>query len=497
MIARVPGLMTGTQIRGRTASSERDKASRVTDVVSTLWSFCHTLRHDGMDHADYVEQLTYLLFLKMADEQTIALPEGASWDSLRAAGPKLREEYVRALQRLGKGDRVLRDIFQGAESHFRDDANLRRLLDLIDDVAWTGLGVDVQGAAFEGLLEKAASAGKKGAGQYFTPRPLVDAIVRCLKPKPTGLDFRLTDPACGTGGFLVAAYEWFSASRARGTGEALRRMQHSTYYGQEIVARPRRLALMNLYLRGIDARISLGDAIYGPPPHERFDIVLTNPPFGSKGVGSVPSRADFTVRTSSKQLNFLQHVRTILKPTGRAAVVLPDSALFTSAGIVVLRELFASCDVHTVLRLPRGTFAPYTSGTAANVVFFNRAGPTRETWIYDARLGAKPLTKRARPLVDDHFAEFERCFGEDPAGHAPRSHTDAATGRWRRFTTDDVVAAGYRLDSLRWMSETPTTEALLDDEARHLLATAKASLQEALDELANLEELLGAEPLPV
>jgi type I restriction enzyme M protein len=307
----------------------------------------------------------------------------------------------------------------------------------------------------------------------------------------------VTDPACGTGGFLVAAYEWLHTSRPRVNREALWQLQASAFHGQELVARPRRLALMNLYLRGVKAHISLGDAIYGPPPAERFDVVLTNPPFGSKGAGSVPPRDDFTVRTSSKQLNFLQHVRTILKPDGRAAVVLPDSALFAATGTDLLRELFSDSDVHTLLRLPSGTFAPYTEGTAANVVFFNRSGPTRETWIYDARVGAERLTKRVRPLSDHHFAEFERCFGEDPGGHAPRRQADAESGRWRRFAVDDVAEAGYQLDSLRWMSDTPpSSEALLNDDARALLGTAKASLQRALNELALLEELLGTESRP-
>jgi type I restriction enzyme M protein len=241
----------------------------MSDVVQKLWGFCHTLRHDGIDYGDYIEQITYLLFLKMADERGIAIPEGCDWPTLRDyTGTELTDHYIDILRKLGKAPGLLGDIYAGAQSRFKNPVNLKRLIGLIDETEWTALDVDVKAAAYEGLLEKAASEGKKGAGQYFTPRVLIQSIVRCMKPDPRAhRDFTICDPACGTGGFLVAAYEWLKQE----TGGALdrdvaRRVRTATYVGQDLVDRPHRMALMNLYLHNIEPQIALGDAIYEPPP---------------------------------------------------------------------------------------------------------------------------------------------------------------------------------------------------------------------------------------
>jgi|SRR5579862_919535 len=352
----------------------------MSDIVAKLWGFCHTLRHDGIDYGDYIEQITYLLFLKMADERALDLPEQTDWAYLRTqSGTDLTDAYTEALRQLGRQPGMLGDIFSGSQSRFTNPVNLKKLISLIDETEWTALDVDVKAAAFEGLLEKAAAEGKKGAGQYFTPRLLIQSMVRCIKPDPrASRDFTIGDPACGTGGFLVAAYEWLMNE----TGGALdrdiaKRIRTETYYGQELVARPRRLALMNLYLHQVEPRISLGDSIYEAPDSVRFDVILTNPPFGTKGANQAPDRDDFVVSTSNKQLNFIQHVLTTLKPGGRAAVVVPDNVLFASQAGEVFRVLMEDCDVHTVLRLPRGTFNPYTDGTKTNVIFFTRAYPLR------------------------------------------------------------------------------------------------------------------------
>ncbi len=296
----------------------------MSDIVQKLWGFCHVLRHDGIDYGDYIEQLTYLLFLKMADERGIdlsALPlttdkgktteVDCSWPTLyKQTGTGLIDHYIETLRTLGKQRGLLGNIFAGAQSRFNNPVNLKRMLTLINETEWTALDVDVKAQAFEGLLEKAASEGKKGAGQYFTPRVLIKSIVRCMKPDPRAhKEFTIGDPACGTGGFLVAAYEWLIEQ----TGGALerdvaKRVKKSTYFGQDLVERPRRLALMNLYLHGLEPEIALGDAIYEVPSSERFDVVLTNPPFGTKGANQAPEREDFTIETSNKQLNFLQHV---------------------------------------------------------------------------------------------------------------------------------------------------------------------------------------------
>jgi type I restriction enzyme M protein len=351
----------------------------VTDIVAKLWGFCHTLRHDGIDYGDYIEQLTYLLFLKMAEERGAAVPEGYDWASLKArSGTKLLDHYNEVLRKLRDAGGLLGDIFTQANSRFSNPVNLRRLIEMIDEEEWSAMDVDVKGEAFEGLLERAASEGKKGAGQYFTPRPLIKSICRVMKPDPRGKpDFKIADPACGVGGFLVCAYEWL-IEVTRGVFERgeWNRIKHKTYYGQELVPRPRRLALMNLYLHGVEPHIYLGDTIYEPDRGERFDIVLTNPPFGTKGANQAPERDDFTIATSNKQLNFVQHVVNVLKSGGRAAIVLPDNCLFEDKAGEVFEIVMQDCAVHTVLRLPRGTFTPYSQGVKANVIFLQKGLPT-------------------------------------------------------------------------------------------------------------------------
>ncbi|MEC4895383.1 MAG: class I SAM-dependent DNA methyltransferase [Oscillatoria sp. PMC 1050.18] len=322
----------------------------------------------------YIEQLTYLLFLKMADEKRIYIPEiqvseeetkPADWNSLKAlSGNELTDHYLDVLRTLREAPGLLGDIFAQAMPRFNNPVNLKRLINMIDQEEWTELGVDVKAQAFEGLLEKAASEGKKGAGQYFTPRVLIQSIVRLMKPDPRGkANYRICDPACGTGGFLVEAYQWLMNE----TGgvfdrKEIKRIKKQTYYGQDLVPRPRRLALMNLFLQGLEPKIYLGDAIYEADRSERYDCILTNPPFGTKGAKQTPERDDFTIATSNKQLNFVQHVLTTLKPGGRAAMVLPDNCLFEDKAGEVLEIVMQDCNLHTVLRLPRGTFTPYSQG---------------------------------------------------------------------------------------------------------------------------------------
>jgi type I restriction enzyme M protein len=344
------------------------------DIVNKLWGFCQTLRHDGVDYGDYIEQLTYLLFLKMADEKAARVPKKCDWDTLKPlSGQKLLDTYTDALRMLRGEKGLLGDIFAGAENRFNNPVNLKKLIALIDEEEWSSLGLDVKGAAFEGLLERAASEGKKGAGQYFTPRYLIESIVKVMKPDPRGFDsFKIMDPACGTGGFLMKAYEWLvdpkQGSKAKGIErDVIKRLKTSTYFGQELVARPRRLALMNLYLHGLSPTIYLGDTLYEAERGERYDVILTNPPFGTKGANQAPDREDFTIETSNKQLNFVQHVHAILKKGGRAAMVLPDNCLFENKAGEVFKDLMEQCNVHTILRLPRGTFTPYSQGVNPDV----------------------------------------------------------------------------------------------------------------------------------
>jgi len=467
----------------------------MSDVVQKLWGFCHTLRHEGIDYGDYIEQITYLLFLKMADERGIDLPEGCDWATLKElSGTDLTEHYADLLRTLGKADGLLGDIFAGALSRFHNPVNLKKLIGVIDETEWTGLDVDVKAAAFEGLLEKAASEGKKGAGQYFTPRILIQTIVRCMKPDPRrAREFTITDPACGTGGFLVCAYEWLKVQTGGGAldRDLARRLKRGTYFGQELVERPRRLALMNLYLHGIEPEIRLGDSIYEVPDFRRFDVVLTNPPFGTKGANQSPHREDFVIETSNKQLNFIQHVMTILKPGGRAAVVVPDNVLFADQAGEIFKVLCEDCDLHTVLRLPDGTFTPYSPGTKTNVIFFTKGIPTDHTWVYDGRTNVPGITKKDRPLTKEHFAEFERCYGEDPNGRSPRRPEDSAEDRWRSFHITELKEQDYKIDSLKWLRD----ESLSDGDdlpaPEELAAEAINELEAAVEDLNAILEMMG------
>jgi type I restriction enzyme M protein len=465
----------------------------MTDVVARLWGFAHNLRHDGVDYGDYIEQITYLLFLKMADEQDIELPKDTDWQHLRAqSGVALVETYQDALRTLGKQPGMLGDIFAASQNRLANPTTLAQLIKSTDETDWTSLKVDVKAAAFEGLLEKAASEGKKGAGQYFTPRPLIRSMVRLIQPDPrASKQFAIGDPACGTGGFLVAAYEWLKEQTSGAFDrDTARRIRTSTYFGQELVARPRRLALMNLYLHQVEPHIALGDSIYETPTNQRFDVILTNPPFGTKGANQAPVRDDFVVETSNKQLNFLQHVMTLLKPGGRAAVVVPDNVLFADQAGEVFKVLMEDCDVHTVLRCPRGTFAPYTAGTKTNVLFFTKGKPTTKLWLYDARANVPTITKKERPLTPRHFSEFERCYGASPDGQASRAQTDSPDGRWRPFSLEDVIEHGYKIDSFKWLrdEELDDPDEILDPS--ELAVDAIAELQAAVAELHELQKLL-------
>ena len=479
----------------------------MSDIVQKLWGFCHTLRHDGIDYGDYIEQLTYLLFLKMADERGVDLANiqttdskgkretsDCSWASLKdRSGTDLTDHYALILRKLREAGGLLADIFAQATPRFNNPVNLKRVIAMIDEEDWSAMDVDVKGAAFEGLLEKAASEGKKGAGQYFTPRVLIQSIVRVMKPDPRGKpEFKISDPACGTGGFLVCAYEWLVAEPKGVFDRAdAKRIKTTTFYGQDLVPRPRRLALMNLFLHGVEPHIYLGDTIYEPNRGERYDVVLTNPPFGTKGANQAPDRDDFTIETSNKQLNFVQHVITTLKPGGRAAIVLPDNCLFEGKAGEVFKILMQDCNLHTVLRLPRGTFTPYSQGVKANVIFFQKGHPTEHVWIFDARSNVPGITKKDRPLSPQHFAEFEKCYGLDPNALSKRKDLGDA-GRFRRFHLSDIQARDYKLD-LTWLKDDSLEDSDELPEPQDLAGEAITELEAVVDDLKDIVELLEKE----
>lgn len=460
-----------------------------TNIVNKLWSYCHVLRHDGMDYGDYVEQLTYLLFLKMAEEKGALIPKEYSWTVLKTkAGTELLDFYTEVLRGLAKQDGLLGAIFAEALSKFTKPVNLKRLIDLIDDIDWSSLNIDVKAQAYEGLLEKSAAEGKKGAGQYFTPRVLIQSIVDVMKPDPrASKEFTICDPAAGTGGFLLSAYDWFlDHTQGAINRDDLERIKKNTYYGTELVARPRRLALMNLYLHGITASMHLGDSIYEPDRGERFDVILTNPPFGTKGANQIPERQDFTVGTSNKQLNFVQHILTILKPGGRAAVVLPDNVLFSDQAAEVFKILMQDCNMHTVLRLPNGTFTPYSQGVKANVVFFTKGLPTQNVWIYDARTNVPGITKNERPLTKKHFEDFEKCYGENTNGQSNRNESQSKENRWKSFSIDQIKKKNYKMDSFKWLKEESQDDSDEIGEPEELITEILSELKEATNSLEEI-----------
>ncbi len=481
----------------------------MTDIVQKLWGFCHKLRHDGIGYPEYVDQLTYLMFLKMAAERGLSLPKGCSWaDLCEQNEDRLIPSYGAILRTLGSQAGLVGDIYARAEVRFTKPSTLKHLIAEIDQIPWSSANIDVKAAAYEGLLEKVASEGKKGAGQLFTPTVLVESIVRCVQPDPrAGKPFTICDPACGTAGFLVASYKWLMSITKQGNEldqATAKRVKSKTYFGQDIGETPRRLALMNLLLHGLEPEIKLGDTIYNVPDRQQWcDVVLTNPPFGTKGANEAPQRDDFRVSTSNKQLNFVQHILTILKTGGRAAVVLPDNCLFNDQAGSVFKILTEMCNLHTLLRLPRGTFTPYSQGVKANVVFFTKGEPTATIWIYDARTNVPGITKKDRPLTEEHFAEFEKCYGTDPNGLSKRKVGDSPSGsgylggdRWRRFTIKEVRERNFKLDGFRWLKDETVDGGNGLPEPEELVTDAISELQRAVDRLnailAMLENGYGA-----
>jgi len=466
----------------------------MSDIVNKLWGFCHTLRHDGIDYGDYIEQLTYLLFLKMANEKGIKIDSSYDWNSLIVlSGTDLLDHYNEVLRELRKSGGILGDIFTQAMPRFNNPVNLKKVMTMIDKEDWSSMEVDVKGAAFEGLLEKAAAEGKKGAGQYFTPRVLIRSIINVMKPDPRGkLEFKICDPACGTAGFLMIAYEWLmEITKGALDRKDVLRIKKETFYGQELVPRPRRLALMNLFLHGLEPGIYLGDSIYEPDRGERYDCILTNPPFGTKGANQAPVRDDFTVSTSNKQLNFLQHVVTILKHGGRAAMVLPDNVLFSDEAGEVFKYLTEDCNLHTLLRLPNGTFSPYSQGVKANVIFFQKGLPTEEVWIYDNRTNIPGVTKKDRPLTAQMFEDFERCYGPDPYARTER-RDNGDRGRFRVFSISEIKARNYNLD-ITWLKDENLEDPESMPDPRFLAADAITELGACIDELQEILDFIEAE----
>jgi type I restriction enzyme M protein len=452
-------------------------------VISKVWSFCDVLRDDGVGYGDYLEQLTYLLFLKMADEYSqppykrqTGIPAGYDWESLRSLrGAELEAHYLETLRTLGQQKGMLGQIFTKAQNKIQDPAKLYKLIDMIDKESWVVMEADVKGDIYEGLLEKNAEDTKSGAGQYFTPRALIWAMVECMRPLPQRT---IADPACGTGGFFLAAYDFLVKTYPldRNQKEFLK---FGTFRGNEIVANTRRLALMNMFLHNIgdisrDSMISSQDALIADSG-DRFDYVLANPPFGKKSSMTFTNeegeqaeenltynRQDFWATTSNKQLNFVQHIRTILKTTGKAAIVVPDNVLFEGgAGEQVRQKLLSNTDFHTILRLPTGVF--YKQGVKANVIFFDNQPAakdpwTKEVWYYDFRTNIH-FTLKKNPMTREDLKEFIECY--NPQNRYDRRETWSEAnpeGRWRRFTYAELIARDKTSLDIFWLRDQSLTD---------------------------------------
>jgi len=439
-------------------------------LVSKVWNYAHVLRDEGIGYGDYVGQISFLLFLKMDEERTEYLgepsliPKEYQWATIKGkTGEALERHYKLALSELAKRTDFVGTLFLKAESKINDPAKLQRLVTLIDAETWMGVNVDIKGTIYEGLLERNAGEVKSGAGQYFTPRPLIRAMVEVVDPEPNE---SICDPASGTGGFLLAAYEHMKDKPAARDRAVSRRLREEMFRGYDIVPEVVRLCAMNLYLHGIGgdrSPVIPADAL-ASDSGERFDIVLANPPFGKKQSyrivnqeGDIESerqdyvREDFTVTTSNKQLNFLQHIMTILKPGGTAAVVLPDNVLFEGgAGEAIRRRLLKDFNFHTLLRLPTGIF--YKQGVKANVLFFEKVAAgeriaTEELWVYDFRTNQR-FTLRERPLKRADLDDFV-------AAYRPNSlrHTREEGERFQKFTYAALAARDKLNLDIFWLKD--------------------------------------------
>ncbi len=488
-------------------------------IVAKVWSFCNALRDDGVGYGDYLEQLTYLIFLKMADEysqpphrKSLGIPDEYNWASLTCkSGAELEAHYGKLLRELATEQGTLGQIFLKAQNKIQNPAMLYKIVNMIDGEKWTVLGADVKGDIYEGLLEKNAEDTKSGAGQYFTPRALISAMVDCIRPAPNKT---IADPACGTGGFFLAAYDFLNNPNHYRLNKAQKKfLKFNTFAGNEIVPSTRRLCLMNMFLHNIGdidgaVPVSSNDALIADSK-KRYDYVLANPPFGKKSTTTITNadgeeekedfiynRQDFFATTSNKQLNFVQHIRTLLKSTGQAAVVLPDNVLFEGgAGETVRQKLLQTTELHTILRLPTGIF--YANGVKANVLFFDNHPAskdpwTKDVWFYDYRTNIHHTLKK-KPLTRAHLQDFVDCYR--PESRQDRQETwhvdNHPAGRWRRYSYNEIIARDKTSLDIFWLKDQSLAdlENLPDPDvlAEQIIENLEAGLGSFRDVLAALQ----------
>jgi type I restriction enzyme M protein len=486
--------------------------SSASALVSKVWSLAHVLRDDGVSYGDYLEQITLLVFLKMAQEDyefaadmgieaRTNVPEEHSWAALRSLdGAALEGFYRSVLNTLGTQKGLLGTIFRKAQNKIQDPAKLKRVITMIDAESWRALDVDVKGDIYEGLLERNAKDIKSGAGQYFTPRPLIDAMVQVCRPK---LGWKIADPACGTAGFLIAAHQFILHGQANLNAEQRRVLREKMFFGVDIVDGVVRLAAMNMYLHGIggeaESLVRADDSLRSKPS-ELVDLVLTNPPFGKKSSIRIIneegdeerealtySRDDFWATTSNKQLNFVQHIVNMLKIGGLAAVVLPDNVLFEGGtGETIRKNLLKTCDVHTLLRLPTGIF--YAQGVKANVLFFERragsdVAQTQQLWVYDLRTN-QHFTLKENPLQNKHLEDFVACY--NPDNRFERFETE----RFKAFSYADLLARDKANLDIFWLRDESLEESDNLPAPSILAQEIMDDLESALAAFSNVAESL-------
>lgn len=468
------------------------------EIVSKLWNLCNVLRDDGITYHQYVTELTYILFLKMAKETGAEsqIPEMYRWDNLTSkSGIELKKFYKELLTHLGEEctGRV-REIYQGAATNIDEPKNLEKIITTIDGLDWFSAREEGLGNLYEGLLEKNANEKKSGAGQYFTPRVLIDVMTKLVKPQPGE---RCNDPACGTFGFMISASQYVRSQTDDFfdlDADTAKFEREEAFTGCELVHDTHRLALMNAMLHDIDGKITLGDTLSSVGMNMKdYDVVLTNPPFGTKKGGERATRDDFTFPTSNKQLNFLQHIYRSLKPNGkaRATVVLPDNVLFADGdGERIRLDLMDKCNLHTILRLPTGIF--YAQGVKTNVLFFTRGKTdkhnTKEVWIYDLR-NDMPSFGKTNPLKKEHFDDFVKCYADGDLSKRKETYSEEnPNGRWRKFTIEDILARDKTSLDITWMKTDDGTD---DYTLAELLDMIKEKSNNIAKAVAELEQLIG------
>ncbi|MBQ6747712.1 MAG: N-6 DNA methylase [Bacteroidaceae bacterium] len=503
-------------------------------ISNKVWNIAGILFDGGVSNSDYLEQITYLLFLKMVDEdmkmpeelrwnnwRNLELPTDCDWSLLMSkSGEELKEHYGKILSLLSKKTGMIGEIYRGAQNKIQTPEHLRKVIQMIDGTQWNSLSEDVKGDIYESLLERIAQDTKSGAGQYFTPRALIKTIVKCVNPE---LGKVIVDPCCGSGGFLLAAKDFLQGKYTTMTGQQTDDLKLHTFYGTEIVPNTYRLCLMNLLLHGIGEfggvpPIKCADSLASAPSdNDLCEYVMTNPPFGKKSsttievqeedkeTGEVVTkikkaqdnyvRADFIATTSNKQLNFLQHIKSLLKVGGTAAVVLPDNVLFEGgAGETIRKNILKTCDLHTILRLPTGLF--YAQGVKANVLFFEKKptsenAQTKEVWIYDYRTNVKHTLKQ-NPLRETDLQDFVDCYRPDDRHHRQETYHAESNpdGRWRKFTYDEVLGRDKTSLDITWIKQGEESEDLSLPELISIIKEKSNNITEAVAELEKLLENL-------